>query len=235
MTRRIQPIPMDNGRTHFSGSFLAPFTTPCHTLPTYDEAILSDQGITARTRIAPDVHNVLHQIGYSSDPEEARIHFELTSPSRHIRGRERRVSPRRPRRKSSTDHPGVSHHHHYHGNINVRQPPWTMDHTTSYRPFTRPRQTPGGDDRSSSEDEGDTASGRSPGGRLPPSRQRPEVSRRRKTGGSPDGDPGDDGSPDDERYPSRQGPPGGRPPGPLGPPGNPGPSGDRGPPGPPGP
>ena len=26
--------------------------------------------------MVPDVHNVLHQIGYSSDPEEARIHFE---------------------------------------------------------------------------------------------------------------------------------------------------------------
>ena len=49
MTRRTQPTPMDNGRTHFCGSFLAPFTTPCHALPTYDEAILSDQGMTART------------------------------------------------------------------------------------------------------------------------------------------------------------------------------------------
>ena len=112
------------------------------------------------------MHNVLYQIGYSSDPEEARIHFELTSPSRHVRGRERRVSPCRPRRKSSPNHPGVSHHHHhhhYHGNINVRQPPWTTDHTTSYRPYTRPRQTPG-DDGSSPEDEGDSASGRSRGG-----------------------------------------------------------------------
>ena len=49
MTRRTQPTPMDNGRTHFSGAFLAPFATSCHTLPTYDEAILSDQDITART------------------------------------------------------------------------------------------------------------------------------------------------------------------------------------------
>ena len=164
MTRRTQPTPMDNGRTHFSGAFLTPFTTPCHALPTYDEAILSDQGITARTRIAPDVHNVLHQIGYSSDPEEARIHFELTSLSRHIRGHEQCVSPQRPRRKSSPEHPGVSHHHHYRGNINVRQPPWTTDHTTSYRTYTRPRQTPGGDDGSSPGDKGDSASGRSPGG-----------------------------------------------------------------------
>ena len=78
-----------------------------------------------------------------------------------------------------------------------------MDHTTSYRPYTRPRQTPGADDGSSLGDEGDSASERSPGGPLPPGHQKPEVSRRRKTGGSPDGDPGDDGSPDDGRYPSR--------------------------------
>ena len=55
--------------------------------------ILTDQSMTARTQIAPGVHNVLHQIGYSSDPEEVRIHFELTSPSRHVRGHERHVSP----------------------------------------------------------------------------------------------------------------------------------------------
>ena len=95
MTRRTQPIPVDNGRTHFSRAFFAPFATPCHALPTYDEAILSDQGITARTQIAPSLHNVLHQIGYSSDPEEARIHFELISPSRHIRGHERHLSPQK--------------------------------------------------------------------------------------------------------------------------------------------
>ena len=88
MTRRTQPIPVDNGRTHFSGAFFAPFATSCHTLPTYDEAILSDQGITARALVVPGVHNVLHEIGYSSDPEEARIHFELTPPSRYVRSRE---------------------------------------------------------------------------------------------------------------------------------------------------
>ena len=44
MTRRTQPTPMDNGRTHFSGAFLAPFATSCHTLPTYDEAILKRLG-----------------------------------------------------------------------------------------------------------------------------------------------------------------------------------------------
>ena len=54
-------------------------------LPTYDEAITSDQGITTHTRIAPDAQNVLHHIDYSSDPEEARIHFELLSPTRIVR------------------------------------------------------------------------------------------------------------------------------------------------------
>ena len=164
MTRRTQPTQIENRRTHISGALLAPFETSYHDLPTYDEALLSDQGITARTRIAPGVWNVLHHIDYSSDPEEARIHFELTSPLRHIRDREQCVSPQRPRRKSPPDHPGVSHHHHYHGNIDVRQPPWTTDHTTSYRTYTRPRHTPRGDDGSSPGDEGSSASGRSPGG-----------------------------------------------------------------------
>ena len=63
----------------------APFETSYTDLPTYDEAITSDKGMTARTRIAPGIQNVLHQIDYSSDPEEARLHFELTSPLRHTR------------------------------------------------------------------------------------------------------------------------------------------------------
>ena len=88
MTRRTQPIPVDDGRTHFSGAFFVLHATSRHTLPTYDEAILLDQGITARTQMVPDIHNVLHQIDYSSDPEEARIHFELTPPSRYVRSRE---------------------------------------------------------------------------------------------------------------------------------------------------
>ena len=78
--------------------------------------------------------------------------------------RTQHVSPQRPRRKSPSDHPGVSHYHHYHGNINVRQPPWTTEHTTPYRTYTRPRQTPGGDNGSSLGDEGDSVSGRSSGG-----------------------------------------------------------------------
>ena len=48
MTRRTQPIPVDDGRTHFSGTFFVLHATSRHTLPTYDEAIFLDQGITAR-------------------------------------------------------------------------------------------------------------------------------------------------------------------------------------------
>ena len=54
-------------------------------------------------------------------------------------------------------------YHYYHGDINVRQPPWTAEHTIPYRTHMRPRQTPEGDDGSSPGDEGDSASGRSPG------------------------------------------------------------------------
>ena len=65
----------------------------------------------------------------------------------------------------------------------------------------------------------------------PPDHQRSETPQRRRTGGSPDGNPGSDGSPDDGRHPPRRGPSrGGRPPGggPPGPPGDPGPQGDQG-------
>ena len=58
----------------------APFETSYTNLPTYDEAITSDQGMTVRTRVAPGIQNVLHHIDYSSDPEEARIHVELHLP-----------------------------------------------------------------------------------------------------------------------------------------------------------
>ena len=80
MTSRTQPTEIKSRRTHISGALSAPIETSYHGLPTYDEAIISDQGITARTLIAPGVQNVLHHIDHSSDPEEARIHFELTSP-----------------------------------------------------------------------------------------------------------------------------------------------------------
>ena len=70
VTRPVPPIP--------------PPTVPPRSslaVPMYDEAIKSDQGITTQARIAPGTQNVLCHIDYSSDPEEARIHFELMSPN----------------------------------------------------------------------------------------------------------------------------------------------------------
>ena len=49
MTSRTQPTENENRRTHISGALSAPFETSYHDFPTYDEAILLDQGITART------------------------------------------------------------------------------------------------------------------------------------------------------------------------------------------
>ena len=112
---------------------LAPSQAYYADLPTYDEAITSDRGMTTRTRVAPGMQNVLHHIDYSSDPEEARIHFELTSPSRHIRSLDRHAGPRRMRRRNSPENHGVSHYHYYHEAINVRQPPWTAEHTRPSR------------------------------------------------------------------------------------------------------
>ena len=74
VTRPIPPIPPPT----------APPRLTLAELLTYDEAITSDQGITARTRIAPGAQNVLCHIDFSSDSEEARIHFELTSPTRRV-------------------------------------------------------------------------------------------------------------------------------------------------------
>ena len=94
-------------------------------LLTYDEAVTSDQGIPAHTRIAPGAQNVLHHIDYCSDPEETRIHFELTSLTRRVRSQDRlERSPRRQRRRDSPENSGVSHYHYYQGDINVGQPPW---------------------------------------------------------------------------------------------------------------
>ena len=48
MTRRTQPILVDDRRTHFSGAFFVLHATSHNTLPTYDDAILLGQGVTAR-------------------------------------------------------------------------------------------------------------------------------------------------------------------------------------------
>ena len=87
----------------------------------YAEAITSDQGIIMQTRIAPETQNVLHHIDYSSDPEEARIHFELTSPIRRVRSRERYERYlKRSRRRDSQDSGGIAHFHYYQGENKCR-------------------------------------------------------------------------------------------------------------------
>ena len=202
-------------------------------LPTYDEAITLDQG-----------HTIQAQMAY---PEEARIHFDLMSPTRRIRSWDRpEKSPRRSRRRNSLENGNVLHYHYYHGAINAGQTPWMPNNVRMSRECVRTRQTPGGDNESPPGDEDDSHCERRTTGRgQPPDHHHSEVpQRRRRTGGSPDGDPGVDGFPGDGRHPPRKDPPGGgrpsRPPGPPrggppGPPRNPGPPGNQGPPGPPGP
>ena len=168
-------------------------------LPTYDEAITSDQGIATHTRIAPGAQNVLHHIDYSSDPEEARIHFELMSPTRRVRSQDRlERSPRRQRR-DSPENSGVSHYHYYQGDINVGQPPWMAGTLRAPRGYARIRQAPGGGDESSPGDEGDTLPGEGDPGRGQPPVRRSSEAPWRGAGGSLDGNPGDNGSPSGRR------------------------------------
>ena len=61
-------------------------------LPTYEEAVTPDPDLPTRTRLVPNMRNVLHHIDYSSDPEEARIHFEILSPTRPLRSQNRHVN-----------------------------------------------------------------------------------------------------------------------------------------------
>ena len=70
-----------------------PFETFCNDLPTYEEAVTPDPDLPTRTRIVPNMQNVLHHIDYSSDPEDSRIHFEILSPARPLRSQSRNVNP----------------------------------------------------------------------------------------------------------------------------------------------
>ena len=96
-----------------------PFETFCNDLPTYEEAVTPDPDLPTRTRIVPNMQNVLHHIDYSSDPEEARIHFEILSPARPLRSQSRNVNPQRWRWR----YPPAYHYHHYCEEIDVRPPP----------------------------------------------------------------------------------------------------------------
>ena len=46
-------------------------------LPTYEEAITPETERPVRTEFAPSAQNVLRCTDYSSDPDEAHIHFEI--------------------------------------------------------------------------------------------------------------------------------------------------------------
>ena len=207
-----------------------PSETCHHNLPTYEEAVTPGPDLPTSTSIVPNIHDVLHHIDYSSDPNEARIHFEILSPTRPSRSRHQTVNTRR----ESWRYPST---------IEIRPSLCTMKDNIPSRTCIRHHHhhpASGRDDESSPGDEADPASTRSSDRRYPPHHQRTTTHRRHGTNGSPDGDPSDNGSSADGRHPSRCGPPrcgppGGGPPGPPGPPGNPGPPGQRGPPGIPGP
>ena len=70
-----------------------PFETFRNELPTYEEAVTPDPDLPTRTRLVPNMRNVLHHIDYSSDSEEARIHFKILSPARPFRSQSRNVNP----------------------------------------------------------------------------------------------------------------------------------------------
>ena len=80
---------------------MPPFSTSSemchHDLPTYEEAITPGPEIPMHTRILPNEQEVLPCNDYSSNPDEARIHFEILSPTRPSRSRHRNVNIRRER------------------------------------------------------------------------------------------------------------------------------------------
>ena len=127
ISRPVPPIPQP----------AIPHRSSIAELSMYNEAIMCDQGITAWARIPPRTQNVLCHIDYSSDPEEARIHFELMSPTRRMRSRDKyQRSPRRSRRRDSPENSGISHYHYYQGDIDVGQPPWMAGTTRMPRGLT---------------------------------------------------------------------------------------------------
>ena len=100
-------------------SFFVPSEAFHNDLPTYEEAATPDPDLPTRTRLVPNMRNVLHHIDYSNDPEEARIHFEILSPTRPLRSQSRNVNPQRGRRR----YPPAFHDHIYCDKIEVRPSP----------------------------------------------------------------------------------------------------------------
>ena len=93
-----------------------PSETFCNDLPTYEEAVTPDPDLLTRTRLVPNMQNVLHHIDYSSDPKEARIHFKILSPTRPLRSQSRNVNLRRERWR----YPPAFHDHIYCDEIEIR-------------------------------------------------------------------------------------------------------------------
>ena len=140
---------------------MPPSSVPSETLhndlPTYEEAITPDPDLPTRTRLVPNMRNVLHHIDYSSDPEEARIHFKILSPTRPLRSQNRTVNTQRERWR----YPPTFHDHIYCDEIEIRPPPRRMKNSIPHRTCMRHHQAPGRDDGSSPGDEDDSVSERS--------------------------------------------------------------------------
>ena len=111
---------------------MPPSTAPSemchHNLPTYEEAITPGPEIPIRTRILPNEQDILHCNDYSSDPDEAWIHFEILSPTRP-RGRHRNANIRRERWR----YPSPVYDHIYCDKIEIRPPSHRMRNTGSAR------------------------------------------------------------------------------------------------------
>ena len=137
---------------------MPPSSVPSETfhndLPTYEEAVTPDPDLPTRTRLVPNMRNVLHHIDYSSDPKEARIHFEILSPTRPLRSQNRNVNTQRERWRYLP----TFHDHIYCDEIEIRPPPRTMKNSIPHRTCMRHHQAPGGDDGSSPGDEDDSIS-----------------------------------------------------------------------------
>ena len=106
ITRQMPPSSVPSGTFH-------------NDLPTYEEAVTPDPDLPNRTRLVPNMGNVLHHIDYSSDPEEATIHFKILSPTRPLRSQNRNVNTQRERWR----YPPTFHDHIYCDKIEIRPLP----------------------------------------------------------------------------------------------------------------
>ena len=134
---------------------MPPSSVPSETfhnnLPPYEEAVTPDPDLPTRTRLVPNMRNVLHHIDYSSDPEEARVHFEILSPTRPLRSQNRNINTQRERWR----YPPTFHDHIYCDEIEIRPPPRTMKNSIPHRTCMRHHQAPGGGDPNDNGSSGD--------------------------------------------------------------------------------